>query len=77
MFVQVNNAKIYNGFKNKTKIAFTFNGNTYMDFSVTDPDYYDKEETFPTLNIVFSLPDDNWSKGHNEYYKFAAKIFKV
>jgi hypothetical protein len=77
LFVQITNAQIYSNFKNKTKMSFTFKGSKYTDMSVTDPDYYDKDKTYPKLNVVFSLPDDKWSSVNNKYYKFAAKIFEV
>ncbi len=77
LFVQITNAQIYSNFKNKTKMSFTFKGSKYTDISVTDPDYYGKETTYPKSNVVFSLPDDNWSSVNDKYYKFAAKIFEV
>lgn len=77
LFVQITNAQIYSNYKNKTKMSFTFKGSKYTDMSVTDPDYYVKDKTYPKLNVVFSLPDDNWSSVNNKYYKFAAKIFEV
>ena len=77
LFVQITNAQIYSNYKNKTKMSFTFKGGKYTDMSVTDPDYYGKDKTYPKLNVVFSLPDDKWSSVHNKYYKFAAKIFEV
>ena len=40
-------------------------------------DYCDKNEKLVRANIVFSLPDGDWSEEHGKYYKFAAKIFKV
>ncbi|CCY63811.1 unknown [Clostridium sp. CAG:967] len=49
----------------------------YKNIAVTDPDYRDKNEKLVRANIVFSLPDGDWSEEHGKYYKFAAKIFKV
>ncbi len=77
LFVQITKAQIYSNFKNKTKMSFTFKGSKYTDMSVTDPDYYGKDKTYPKLNVVFSLPDDKWSSVNDKYYKFAAKIFEV
>lgn len=77
LFVQITNAEFYCNYKNKTKMSFTFKCNKYTDMSVTDPDYYGKDTTYPKLNVVFSLPDDKWSSINNKYYKFVAKIFEV
>ena len=59
------------------KMSFVFNDEEYKDIAVTDPDYRDKNEKLARANVVFSLPDGDWSEEHGKYYKFAAKIFKV
>lgn len=81
IFVQVQNACVYTiddiRDRKKTKMSFVFNGEEYKDIAVTDPDYRDKNEKLVRANIVFSLPDGDWSEEHGKYCKFAAKIFKV
>ena len=81
IFVQVQNAHVYTiddiQDRKKTKMSFVFNGEEYKDIAITDPDYRDKNEKLVRANIVFSLPDGDWSEEHGKYYKFAAKIFKV
>jgi len=81
IFVQVQNVRVYTiddiHDRKKTKMSFVFNDEEYKDIAVTDPDYRDKNEKFVRANIVFSLPDGDWSEEHGKYYKFATKIFKV
>lgn len=81
IFVQVQNAHVYTiddiHDRKKTKMSFVFNGKEYKDIAVTDTDYRDKNEKLVRANVVFSLPDGDWSEEHGKYYKFAAKIFKV
>lgn len=47
------------------------------EVQILDMARVDKNEKLVRANIVFSLPDGDWSEEHGKYYKFAAKIFKV
>ena len=61
--------------KIKTKASFRYNGEEYLNMSVTDPRMYDvaNGQAYETAHIVVSLPDQPYPYGC--YYKFIAKIF--
>ena len=71
----------------KINFALVNKNNYYKNFAVTDPEYTDFEShikyEFPIKYeyalLIISLPteDDKWSKEHNQYYKFVAKIFPL
>lgn len=56
----------------KTKANFTYNGRSYTDYAITDPDYFGNDTHIDNAIIIISIPE----KPYNEkYYKFIAKIF--
>ncbi len=58
--------------KVKTKANFEFNGKTYTNFSVTDPDYFTKNVRYNKCKLILSIPESEWN---GAYFKFVAKVF--
>lgn len=73
VLVKVRNLKIYNNENNKTKADFYYNFRYYKSFSVTDREYYDKDEIICSAYLVISLTGKVW---HEKYFKCVAKIYK-
>ncbi len=86
-FVIAKNITLYCNDSKRVKAYFYNNNNYYKNFAVTDPEYTDFESQtkyeFPVKYeyalLIISLPTENdkWSKEHNQYYKFVAKIFPL
>ena len=61
--------------KPKTKASFVYNGRTYINMSVTDPNFYEVADgtRYDKAYLVVSLPDSSFQG--TRYYKFVAKIY--
>ena len=71
MIAEVENFETYyNG--QKTKAKFEFNGKTYSNFSVTDPDYFKQMAQYNKCKLILSIPESEWNGAH---FKFVAKVF--
>ena len=57
----------------KTKLDFEYKGKKYSNFSITDPNFYNRKNSLARAIIVFSLP----GKADICYCKFVAKIFPL
>ncbi|MBE7709262.1 MAG: hypothetical protein E7Z93_02310 [Cyanobacteria bacterium SIG32] len=76
LIVSVENLCVYQNEYGKTKADFVFNNNKYIQFSVTDPDYYGiGVQKYKTAILIISLPDDEWSYKNDRFFKFVAKIY--
>ncbi len=63
--------------RRRCKAWFTYNGEDYDYFSVTDPEYMYKDGLFiENAYMVLSLPNKPYDKD-GMYYKFIAKIFPL
>ena len=66
--------------KPKMKVWFTYNGQNYERFSLTDPDYFcDDEWNFTNAALFLSLAHQPFvtDTGEQRYYKFVAKVFPL
>ena len=61
--------------KNKLKASFIYNGISYTDISLTDPQFYRMQDgyTLTSVYLVVSLPTVPYANGL--FYKFVAKVF--
>lgn len=59
----------------RTRASFLYNGHSYSNISVTDPDYFDSHRCGYIGNsiLVISIPDEPIPP--EQYYKFIAKIY--
>ena len=72
--IRVSELCVYKNHRARTKARFEYNAQLYQDISVTDPAYYDKNDTtIGKAYLVVSLPSDPFPE--NRYYKFIAQIF--
>lgn len=79
VMVEVHNLRINHPGEHSTKARFTYNGVSYSNMSVTDPDFYvDTDFHFDRALLIVSLPDASFKvNGEDRYYKFVAKIFPL
>lgn len=74
IIIKVSELLIYTNSYNKTKANFLFNSRKYTNFSVTDQEYFDKNDyLLKNAYLIISIPDNPYPE--DKYYKFIAKIF--
>ncbi|MCQ2965958.1 MAG: hypothetical protein MJ250_04365 [Alphaproteobacteria bacterium] len=59
----------------RTKLDFTYKSRRYINFSITDPLFFDKNGKIDHALIVVSLPNKPYN--NNKFFKFVAKIFEL
>lgn len=78
LLVCVNQMKIHTepgANHDKTQADFMYNGEQYLNISITDRDYYNQDQIIGTAVIVMSIPNKRMSEDNECYLKFIAKIF--
>ena len=79
IIVEVKKLNIYKNEYGKIKASFEYNNLRYINFSVTDPDYYEITDMikYNTAILIISLPNDKWSYENDRFFKFIAKIYPI
>ena len=78
MFIEVENLGIYRNDEDKFKADFKYEDEIYKGFSITDPEYKNRERTFTKAMILITLPEAPYKRyGHELYYKFVAAVYPL
>lgn len=78
LFVKVNSLTLI-AENNKTKGSFYYNGKYHKWFRVTEQEYFDivNQVIYNQALVCFSLPDDDWARNNDSYFKYIAKIIPI
>lgn len=79
IIAKVEKLNIYKNEYRKIKDSFEYNDFRYINFSVTDPDYYEITDVikYNSAILIISLPNDKWSYENDRFFKFIAKIYPI
>ncbi|MCL2546904.1 MAG: hypothetical protein FWE06_06885 [Oscillospiraceae bacterium] len=78
LLVAVDDLTIYKNDEDKYKANFTYNGQSYEGFSVTDPDFKKRKRKMAKAFILVSLPNSPYGKyGQDLFYKYICAVYPI